>query len=182
MTMMGAFGAGQGAIEPNPATTLNQVNNYGRSETIEGGNSEQLVKVQLPEMMAYFVVTVRATVDQGLIGGLPPATVLYPWALVEWGNGNVLTSDLIDCTGGGQITVVGTTVQVTVMMLDKGGNQPVLPVSHTPGYVPPSAKFTAQASIGIVPYPQTDSLRAPAWRWSATAPTRSSKDPWRRPG
>jgi len=45
-----------------------------------------------------------------------------------------------------------------------------------------AAVVAGQLALGIVPYPQTDSLRAPAWRWSATAPTRSSKDPWRRPG
>jgi len=139
------------AIQANPTTTLDQVNNWGRTQDITGGQTEQLVKVQLPESMSFFVVSVRA---QSVSQGTPPNTdVLYPFALVEWGNGNVLNRDLVDCTGGVLMTVVGTTVMVTVMLLTKDGQQPTTPPSGM-GIIPPGARFMAFATVGILPYPQ----------------------------
>lgn len=133
----------QPGIRPNPSETVNTQNSYGRSTEIKEGQSEQIVRVQLPDQMGVFLVSVRAIdVDKGT-----NPTVVYPRALIQWGNGNVLNSDIVDATGGVQQVVVGTTVQVKVFLSDAAGNAP----ENGSGA---SATFFANASWGITPYPE----------------------------
>src|SRR5271157_4548204 len=158
----GSHGPGGGRlIEPNPSMETKQQNNWGRSATIVGGAQEKIVSVQLPSDMVPFEVTIRATdVIQGTgcpdpVTGIGSQGPLRPFALVEWGNGNATAKDLIDCTGGAQITVNGTTLYVTVLLLDAQRFPPTCPpASLGLGNVSPSARFEVQASVGIVPYPQ----------------------------
>ncbi len=133
----------QPCIRPNPSETVNTQNSWGRSTVINEGEAEQIVRVQLPDQMGVFLVTVRA--NRRRQGN--DLTVVYPKALIQWGNGNVLNSDIVDCTGGLQQVVVGTTVQVKVFLADADGNPP----ANGSGA---SATFFASASWGITPYPE----------------------------
>jgi len=144
------------AIDPNPMVVLDQQNNWGRTETIEEDHSDQLVRVQL-DMMAYITVVVRAIqFDNGT-----NTTQLYPFAEVKWGNGNVLTTDIIDATGGAMEVVNASTVEVMVFLQDAEGNSPVAGSGA-------SAQFQAFACVGLVPYPQHNPMFS---RSSDPAPT-----------
>jgi hypothetical protein len=129
------------AIQTNPMTVLDQQNNWGRTEEIAEDNvSDELVRVQL-DMMAYIVVVVRAV--EFTSGDNP--TQLYQRAEVRWGNGNVLTVDVLDATGGLRYQVNASTVEVIVFLSDADGNSPVAGSGA-------AAKFEAFASVGVDPY------------------------------
>ena len=129
------------AIQTNPMVVLDQQNNWGRTEEIAENNvSDQLVRVQL-DMMAYIVVVVRAVEFDN---GTNP-TQLYPRAEVSWGNGNVLTVDVLDATGGLRYQVNASTVEVVCFLSDADGNSPEAGSGA-------AAKFEAFASVGVDPY------------------------------
>lgn len=144
------------AIDPNPMVVTDQQNNWGRTETINEDYQDQLVRVQL-DMMAYITVVVRAIQFDN--GSNP--TQLYPFAEVKWGNGNVLTTDIIDATGGAMEVVNASTVEVTVFLQDADGNSPVAGSGAL-------AQFQAFACVGLVPYPQHNPMFS---RSTDTAPT-----------
>ena len=129
------------AYQPNPMTVLDQQNNWGRTEEITENNAtDQLVRVQL-DMMAYIVVVVRAIeFDNG-----DNPTQLYPRAEVKWGHGNVLTTDVLDATGGLRYQVNASTVEVTPFLSDADGNSPVAGSGAM-------AKFEAFACVGVDPF------------------------------
>lgn len=120
---------------------LDQQNNWGRTEEIAEDNvSDELVRVQL-DMMAYIVVVVRAVEFDN---GTNP-TQLYPRAEVRWGNGNVLTVDVLDATGGLRYQVNASTVEVVVFLSDADGNSPVAGSGA-------AAKFEAFGNVGVDAY------------------------------
>lgn len=130
------------AYQPGPMIVLDTENSWGRTETIREAEKVQLVRTQLP-VMAYVVLVARAIeFDNGT-----NSTQLYPYARIKYGNGNVLTENLLDVTGGWMESVVGSTFEMEVFLADAD----LFPPEQGSGAY---AKFQGWGCVGITPYPQ----------------------------
>jgi len=136
-----AHGSPFACIQPNPSMTLTAQNSWGRTAEIHEGEKEQTVRVQLP-VMAFVGVTIRAIEFDN---GTNP-TQLYPYAVIQYGNGNVKAPiGPLDVTGGWSEVVLGSTVELEVFLADKDGYPP------EPGSGA-YAKIQGWACVGVTPY------------------------------
>ena len=143
-------------LQTNPSLVLDTQNSWGRSETVTEGEKVQLVRTQLP-VMAYAVLTARAIEFDN---GTNP-TQLYPYVRIKYGNGNVLTENLLDVTGGWAECVVGSTFEMEVFLADAD----LYPPEAGSGAY---AKFQGWGCVGVLGYPQRNSQFTAS---TATGPT-----------
>ncbi len=143
-------------VKPGPMIVLDTQNSWGRTEIIREGEKVQLVRTQLP-VMAYAVLAARAIEFENGTN----ATQLYPYVRIKYGNGNVLTENLLDVTGGWMETVVGSTFEMEVFLADAD----LYPPDAGSGAY---AKFQGWGCVGHLPYPQRNTQFTDS---SATGPT-----------
>jgi hypothetical protein len=129
-------------FQPNPSIVLDTQNSWGRTEDIVEGDKQQVVKVQLP-VMAYCILAARAIEFDN---GTNP-TQLYPFVRIKYGNGNVLTENVLDATGGWMEAVVGSTFEMEVFLAD----DEMFPPEPGSGA---SMKIQGWGCVGVLPYPQ----------------------------
>src|SRR5208282_3191122 len=129
-------------IKPNPSLVLTEQNSWGRTEEIFEAEHVELVRAQLP-VMAYVGLTARAIEFDN---GTNP-TQLHLYARIRYGNGGVLTENVLDMTGGWSQTVLGSTFHLDVFLADDDGFPPEAGSGA-------SAKVQGWGCVGVTSYPQ----------------------------